>query len=58
MGDHKNWPKSDYWKVFKIIFTILHLLVDVVVVVVVVVVLLQFQLTYIKNRTEFRDETL
>ena len=41
-------------KLQKFIFTILHLLV----VIVVVVVLLQFQLTYLKNRTELRNETL
>ena len=40
-------------KLQKVIFTILHL-----VVVVVVVVVLQFQLTYLKNRTELRNETL
>ena len=43
----------------KFIFTILHLVVVVVVVVVVVLLLLlQFQLTYLKNRTELRNETL
>ena len=38
-------------KIEKFIFTILHL-------VVVVVVTFQFQLTYLNNRTELRDETL
>ena len=37
-------------KIEKFIFTILHL--------VVVVVTFQFQLTYLNNRTELRDETL
>ena len=41
-------------KLLKFIFTILHL----VVVVVVLLLLLQFQLTYLKNRTELRNETL
>ena len=58
----KIWGSSKYdqnWttgKLLKFIFTILHLLL--VVVVVVVVLLLQFQLTYLKNCTELRHETL
>ena len=40
-------------KLQKFIFTILHLPV-----VFVVLLLLQFQLTYLKNRTELRNETL
>ena len=45
-------------KLQKFIFTILHLVVVVVVVVLLLLLLLQFQLTYLKNRTELRNETL
>ena len=51
----KNDQNQITGKLSKFIFTILHLLV---VVVVVVVVTFQFQLTYLKNWTELRDETL
>ena len=47
----QNWTTGRLLKLYKFIFTILHL-------VVVVVVTFQFQLTYLKNRTELRDETL
>ena len=50
----QNRITGKFLKLQKFIFTILHL----VVVVVVVVVTFQFQLTYLKNRTELRDETL
>ena len=53
-GSSKNDQNRITGKLLKFIFTILHLLV----VVVVVVLLLQFQLTYLKNRTELRNETL
>ena len=52
----KNDQNQITGKSLKFIFTILHFLV--LVVVVVVVVLFQFQLTYLKNWTELRDETL
>ena len=48
----KNLTTGKSLKLQKFIFTIPHLLV------VVVVVVLFFQLTYLKNRTELRDETL
>ena len=55
----QNWTTGKWLKFEKFIFTILHLLLVVVVVVVVVVLLLlQFQLTYLKNCTELRHETL
>ena len=57
MGVLKNDQNWITGKLLMFIFTIRHFLV--VVVVVVVVVLFQFQLTYLKNRTELiRDETL
>ena len=51
----QNWTTGKLLKLQKFIFTILHL---AVVVVVVLLLLLQFQLTYLKNRTELRNETL
>ena len=52
----QNWTTGKLLKFEKFIFTILHLLL--VVVFVIVLLLLQFQLTYLKNCTELRHETL
>ena len=54
----QNWTTGKLLKFKKFIFTILHLLLVVVVVVLLLLLLLQFQLTYLKNCTELRHETL
>ena len=50
----QNWTTGKLLKLYKFIFTILHLLV----VVVVLLLLLQFRLAYLNNQRELRDETL
>ena len=57
----QNWTTGKLLKFEKFIFTILHLLLVVVLLLLLLpllLLLLQFQLTYLKNCTELRHETL